>query len=51
MHPLVRVVGKMLRLIGISSPEDSIPKTAAASDPPSWRTRNLPEDERKDIVP
>jgi hypothetical protein len=34
------VIGKMLRLVGISSPEDSIPKPTAASDPPSWRTSN-----------
>jgi hypothetical protein len=35
MHPLVRVVGKMLRLVGISSPEDSISRSAASSEPPS----------------
>jgi hypothetical protein len=38
MHPVVRVIGKVLRLIGISSPEDSLPKPKDASDPPSWRT-------------
>ena len=38
MHPVVRMIGKVLRLVGISSPEDSLPKSQDASDPPSWRT-------------
>jgi len=38
MRPIVRVIGKVLRLVGISSPEDSLVKPATASDPPSWRT-------------
>jgi hypothetical protein len=38
MRPIVRVIGKVLRLVGISSPEDSAPKPITASDPPSWRT-------------
>jgi len=38
MHPVVRVIGKVLRLVGISSPEDALPKPKDASDPPSWRT-------------
>jgi hypothetical protein len=38
MHPVVRVIGKVLRLVGISSPEDALPKPKEASDPPSWRT-------------
>ncbi len=38
MHPVVRVIGKVLRLVGISSPEDALPKPPDASDPPSWRT-------------
>jgi hypothetical protein len=38
MHPVVRVIGKVLRLVGISSPEDSLPKRKDPSDPPSWRT-------------
>ena len=37
MHPLVRTFGKLLRLVGISSPEDSAPKIKNAADPPSWR--------------
>jgi hypothetical protein len=43
MHPVVRAIGKVLRLVGISSPEDSLPKTQAATDPPSWRTPKSPE--------
>jgi hypothetical protein len=42
MRPIVRVIGKVLRLVGISSPEDAAPKASAASDPPSWRTTNPP---------
>jgi hypothetical protein len=38
MHPVVRVIGKVLRLVGISSPEDALPKPKDASNPPSWRT-------------
>jgi hypothetical protein len=37
MNPIVLAVGKVLRLVGISSPEDSAPKTKLAADPPSWR--------------
>jgi hypothetical protein len=37
MNPLVRSIGKVLRLVGISSPEDNIAKQKAAADPPSWR--------------
>jgi hypothetical protein len=42
MRPIVRVIGKVLRLVGISSPEDAIQKPATASDPPSWRTPTQP---------
>jgi hypothetical protein len=38
MRPIVRVIGKVLRLVGISSPEDALPKQTVPSDPPSWRT-------------
>jgi hypothetical protein len=38
MRPIVRVIGKLLRLVGISSPEDSLRKPVTSSDPPSWRT-------------
>ncbi|MGD0798869.1 MAG: hypothetical protein ABR910_14220 [Acidobacteriaceae bacterium] len=37
MNPLVRAIGKVLRLVGISSPEDTLPKTKGPADPPSWR--------------
>ena len=37
MHPVVRVLGKVLRLVGISSPEDAQVKREAAGGPPSWR--------------
>ena len=43
MNPLVRAIGKVLRLVGISSPEDALPKVKSASDPPSWRERALGE--------
>lgn len=37
MNPVVRAIGKVLRLVGISSPEDSLPKANGAAGPPSWR--------------
>jgi hypothetical protein len=37
MNPVVRMIGKVLRLVGISSPEDAAPKPRTAGDPPSWR--------------
>jgi hypothetical protein len=37
MHPAIRVLGKVLRLVGISSPEDSLAKKEEANGPPSWR--------------
>ena len=48
MRPLVRVIGKVLRLVGISSPEDSLIKPATASDPPTWRRPNPSPGEQKD---
>ena len=39
MNPVVLAIGKVLRLVGISSPEDALPKVKSASDPPSWRER------------
>jgi hypothetical protein len=39
MRPVVRVIGKVLRLVGISSPEDAAPKPISPSDPPSWRAQ------------
>ncbi len=29
-----------MRLVGISSPEDSAPKVRSVDDPPSWREAN-----------
>jgi hypothetical protein len=40
MNPIVQVIGKVLRLVGISSPEDNLPKQKAASDSPSWRDKS-----------
>jgi hypothetical protein len=37
MNPVVRMIGKVLRLVGISSPEDSAPKAKSTADPPNWR--------------
>jgi hypothetical protein len=37
MNPVVRAIGKVLRLVGISSPEDAFPKPKTSADPPSWR--------------
>jgi hypothetical protein len=46
MHPLTRAIGKVLRLVGISSPEDAAPKAKGPADPPSWRdpTPKKPKD-------
>jgi hypothetical protein len=37
MNPLMRALGTVLRLVGISSPEDTRPKTKSSAEPPSWR--------------
>ena len=37
MNPVIRAIGKVLRLVGISSPEDALPKAKTSADPPSWR--------------
>jgi hypothetical protein len=37
MNPVVRAFGKVLRLVGISSPEDAVAKPKSKADPPSWR--------------
>jgi hypothetical protein len=39
MNPLVRAIGKILRLVGISSPED-LPKPKTST--PSWRDPEPP---------
>jgi hypothetical protein len=43
MNPIVRALGKVLRLVGISSPEDALPKPKTAADPPSWRNPSPPK--------
>jgi hypothetical protein len=37
MHPAIRALGKVLRLVGISSPEDAVAKPEEENGPPSWR--------------
>ena len=37
MNSVVRAIGKVLRLVGISSPEDALPKPKTSAGPPSWR--------------
>jgi hypothetical protein len=46
MNPVVRALGTILRLVGISSPEDAAPKPKPTGGPPSWRDKpgNKPED-------
>jgi hypothetical protein len=51
MHPRVRVVGKILRLVGISSPEDSIRKPAEPSVPLRGGLRTLPPSNRRTASP
>jgi hypothetical protein len=41
MNPVVRVIGKMLRMVGVSSPEDNLPKPRTVQDPPSWRDQKM----------
>jgi hypothetical protein len=43
MHPVIRVVGKVLRLVGISSPEDALAKREDLDGPPSWRKPAVPK--------
>jgi hypothetical protein len=43
MNPLVRALGTVLRLVGISSPEDTRPKAKSTAEPPSWRKPTEPE--------
>jgi hypothetical protein len=37
MKPVVRALGRVLRLVGISSPEDAEATPKTADGPPSWR--------------
>ena len=43
MNPLVRALGTVLRLVGISSPEDTRPKAKNSAEPPSWRKPAAPK--------
>jgi hypothetical protein len=36
MHPVVRLIGRVLRLVGISSPEDAAARKK--TEAPSWKT-------------
>lgn len=45
MNPVVRALGKVLRLVGISSPEDSVAKEKSSGGPPSWRDAQKTEPE------
>ncbi len=38
MHPVVRALGKILRMVGISSPEDTDTPPKTAFEQPTWRT-------------
>ena len=43
LNPIIRMLGRVLRLVGISSPEDSLPRESTAGDPPSWRAKRSSE--------
>jgi hypothetical protein len=40
---MMRVLGTVLRLVGISSPEDTRAKAKSSAEPPSWRKPSEPE--------
>jgi hypothetical protein len=42
MHPAIRALGKVLRLVGISSPEDAAAKRDGSDGVPSWRKPATP---------
>jgi hypothetical protein len=44
---VIRSFGKVLRLVGISSPEDSEVKKTSAADPPSWKKAKPSVEETK----
>ena len=48
MNPVVRTLGKVLRLVGVSSPEDAAPREKKPGGPPSWRDEAKKQEERKD---
>lgn len=43
MNRIVRALGSVLRLVGVSSPEDAAAKGKDASGPPSWRDSKTAE--------
>jgi hypothetical protein len=43
MNPMMRVLGVVLRLVGVSSPEDTRPGVKNEAGPPSWRKPAKPE--------
>jgi hypothetical protein len=43
MNSLVRALGMLLRLVGVSSPEDTRCKAKSSADAPSWRKPDEPE--------
>jgi len=49
MNPVVRALGKVLRLVGISSPEDGASPPKSKAGPPSWRDakKTKPEEPAK----
>ena len=47
MNPVVRALGKVLRLVGISSPEDAAAKPKPAGTPPSWRDKQAAKPEER----
>jgi hypothetical protein len=48
MNPVVRAIGKVLRLVGISSPEDSVSKPKGPVGAPSWRNASEPKPDDDD---
>jgi hypothetical protein len=43
MNPMMRVLSMVLRLVGVSSPEDTQVKTKSTAGLPSWRKAEQPE--------
>ena len=50
MNPVVRAIGKVLRLVGISSPEDSVSKPKGPEGAPSWRNPSDAKPDDKDSL-
>ena len=43
MNPMMRALGWVLRLVGVSSPEDTQAKAKRTAGLPSWRKAEKPE--------